>query len=187
MEHIQSSTEAALWSSKDSAGSLTTKRKCFLLEIIGKVETLHGVQILFKVKERLNSTSWMKWNTVYFSCLCPGRCQPVGIDGAVRAWSWKNQTDPQSTIHNPAVPLLSLLPAKSLQSCATLWSLWTEPARLLCPWKSPSENTGVPSSRGYFLTQGSNPHLLCLLHWQAGSLPLVPPGKPFISFIYWEL
>ena len=28
------------------------------------------------------------------------------------------------------------------------------------------------------LTQGLNPHLLCLLHWQAGSLPLVPPGKP---------
>ena len=37
----------------------------------------------------------------------------------------------------------------------------------------------------YFLLQGIsptqelNPHLLHLLHWQAGSLPLVPPGKPF--------
>ena len=29
-----------------------------------------------------------------------------------------------------------------------------------------------------FLTQGLNPCLLCLLHWQAGSLPLAPPGKP---------
>ena len=29
-----------------------------------------------------------------------------------------------------------------------------------------------------FLTQGSNPHLLSLLHWQAGSLLLAPPGKP---------
>ena len=28
-----------------------------------------------------------------------------------------------------------------------------------------------------FLTQGLNPHLLCLLFWQVGSLPLVPPGK----------
>ena len=27
-----------------------------------------------------------------------------------------------------------------------------------------------------FLTQGSNLHLLCLLHWQAGSLPLVIPA-----------
>ena len=34
-----------------------------------------------------------------------------------------------------------------------------------------------------FLTQGSNPHLLCLLHWQAGSLPLAPPGKPFMHQI----
>ena len=29
-----------------------------------------------------------------------------------------------------------------------------------------------------FLTQGWNPGLLHLLHWQVGSLPLVPPGKP---------
>ena len=28
------------------------------------------------------------------------------------------------------------------------------------------------------LTQGLNPCLLCLLHWQVGSLPLEPPGKP---------
>ena len=26
--------------------------------------------------------------------------------------------------------------------------------------------------QGIFLTQGLNPHLLCLLHWQVGSLPL---------------
>ena len=32
--------------------------------------------------------------------------------------------------------------------------------------------------QGIFPTQGSNPHLLCLLHWQADSLPLAPPGKP---------
>ena len=30
--------------------------------------------------------------------------------------------------------------------------------------------------QGIFLTQGSNPCLLHLLHWQPG--PLVPPGKP---------
>ena len=37
------------------------------------------------------------------------------------------------------------------------------------------EWTAIPFSRGIFLTQGSNPHLLRLLHWQMGSLPLVPP------------
>ena len=36
----------------------------------------------------------------------------------------------------------------------------------------------LPSSGGIFQTRGLNPHLLCLLHWQACSLPLVPPGKP---------
>ena len=34
----------------------------------------------------------------------------------------------------------------------------------------------MPSSRGIFPTQGSNPYLL---HWQMGSLGLVPPGKPY--------
>ena len=33
--------------------------------------------------------------------------------------------------------------------------------------------------QGIFPTQELNPHLLCLLHWQAGSLPLVPPRKPY--------
>ena len=37
----------------------------------------------------------------------------------------------------------------------------------------------ISSSRGWiFLTQGLNPCLLCILHWQMGSLPLAPPGKP---------
>ena len=31
--------------------------------------------------------------------------------------------------------------------------------------------------QGIFPTQGLNLRLLCLLHWQAGSLPLVPHGK----------
>ena len=32
--------------------------------------------------------------------------------------------------------------------------------------------------QGIFPTQGSNPNLLHLLHWQADSLPVAPPGKP---------
>ena len=53
--------------------------------------------------------------------------------------------------------------------------------RLLCPWDSPGKDTRVGCHaflQGIFLTQGSNLHLLHLLHWQAGSLPLSPPGKP---------
>ena len=36
---------------------------------------------------------------------------------------------------------------------------------------------GYTLLQGIFWAQGSNPLLLCLLHWQAGSLPLVPPEK----------
>ena len=36
----------------------------------------------------------------------------------------------------------------------------------------------MPSPQGIFLTQEWKLHLLCLLHWQADSLPLPPPGKP---------
>ena len=46
---------------------------------------------------------------------------------------------------------------------------------------SPGKNTAVGYHallQGIFLTQGSNPHLLRHLHWQMGSLPLAPPGKP---------
>ena len=53
--------------------------------------------------------------------------------------------------------------------------------KLLCPWDSPpGKNTGVGCRallQGIFPTQELNPYLLCLLHWQAGSLPPVSPGK----------
>ena len=62
-----------------------------------------------------------------------------------------------------------------------------QPARLLCLWDSPGKNTEVSYHAlllGIFLSQGSNPCLLHLLYWQAGSLPLVPPGKPVQHLTY---
>ena len=47
-----------------------------------------------------------------------------------------------------------------------------------------SQNTGVGCHallQGVSPTQGLNPCLLCLLHWQVDSLSLVPPGKPQFS------
>ena len=42
-----------------------------------------------------------------------------------------------------------------------------------------SHSMGCPFLfQGIFLAKGSNLCLLCLLNWQVGSLPLVPPGKP---------
>ena len=71
-----------------------------------------------------------------------------------------------------------LLHFSGFQLFATVWTVAHWPplsmgfsrqeywSGLLCP------------SPGIFLTQGSNLRLLSLLHWQAGSLPLGPPGKP---------
>ena len=53
----------------------------------------------------------------------------------------------------------------------------------VCPWDFPGKNTGVGCRallQGIFLTQGSNPHLFRLLHWQADSLPLVSTGKTLV-------
>ena len=54
------------------------------------------------------------------------------------------------------------------------------PARLLCPWNFLGKSTEVGCHfllQGIFLTQGSNPCLLHLLHWQT-FFTTVPPGKP---------
>ena len=59
------------------------------------------------------------------------------------------------------------------------FGLW--PTRLLCPWDVLGKSTGVGCHfllQGIFPSQGSNPHLLCLLHWQVDSLPTEPSGKP---------
>ena len=66
-----------------------------------------------------------------------------------------------------------------------LQSYGLQSARLLCPWDSPGKNTGVGCRdllQGIFPSQGSNPCLLYLLYWQAGSSPLAPPGKSIYLF-----
>ena len=58
------------------------------------------------------------------------------------------------------------------------------------PMDSPGKNTGMGCHfllQGIFLTQEWNPCYLDILHWQAGSLPLVPPGKPVLSYIHVEI
>ena len=60
-----------------------------------------------------------------------------------------------------------------------------QPTRILCPKDSPGKNPEVGCHallQGIFLTQGSNPCVLCLLHCQACSLRLVPSVKPLLLF-----
>ena len=78
--------------------------------------------------------------------------------------------------------LCACMRAKLLQSCPTLHSAMDH--------RSPGPSVhGILKARilewishellqGIFLTQGWKLSLLHLLHWQQGSLPLAPPGKP---------
>ena len=63
-----------------------------------------------------------------------------------------------------------------VRSCPTLADLMDS---LLCPWTLPRKNTGVGFlPQGIFLIHGWNLCFLCLLHWQADSLPLCHLGSP---------
>ena len=73
---------------------------------------------------------------------------------------------------------------RSVLSYFFLWPHGLQPTRVLCPWDSPGKNTVVGCHfflHGIFPTLGSNVHLLCLLHWQAGSLPLCHLGSPDVT------
>ena len=69
--------------------------------------------------------------------------------------------------------MVEVLGAKSLQLHLTLWD----------PMDSSPPGSSVhgilqPRILEWVAISPSNPCLLCLLHWQAGSLWIVPPGKP---------
>ena len=83
-------------------------------------------------------------------------------------------------------------------SCVCAWALhcvshgrprvmlWTVAASRLCPWESPGKNTAVrchPLLQGIFPIQGSNSHLLYLLHWQECCLALTHPAKTTSIYI----
>ena len=75
--------------------------------------------------------------------------------------------------------------AKLLQSFLIVQSYGMYPTRLLCQQILQArilEWVAMPSSRGFFPTQGSNQSLLCLLHWETGSLPLAPAEKVIMLY-----
>ena len=66
-------------------------------------------------------------------------------------------------------------------------TLWTVACQAPLSLSSPGKNAGVRCPvllQGIFPTQGSNPHLLCLLYWHVSSSPLVPPGRPLAFTIF---
>ena len=99
--------------------------------------------------------------------------------------------NPPTCIHSVLVQSLCFSLSVYLCSVTAVMSDSLQPyglksTRLLCPWNSPGKIMGVACHvllQGIFLIQGLNPSLLRYLHWQASSLPWVPPGSPTFSSV----
>ena len=117
----------------------------------------------------------------------PGRLLSMGLQ---KTWT---QTQQPSISHHACAHTHThthtsnlCVHAKSLQLCLTLCDLmdFSPPGSLSMGFSRQEYWSGLPSLlQGIFPTQGLNPHLLCLLHQQAGSLSLAPPGKPNYSSV----
>ena len=88
-----------------------------------------------------------------------------------------------STLRQQWMLTILFMRATLLQSCLTLMTLWTKCGltHFSVHGDSPGKDTRVgllALLQGIFLRQRSNQHLLCPLHWQAGSLTLRLLGKP---------
>ena len=110
-----------------------------------------------------------------FSWHCMGEDQPLELKDACCNFFIKRkvfQSQPQHIL---------CVCAKSLQLCLTLCNSMDYPPGSSVHGIFLDRNTGEGCHfllQGIFRTQVWNPHLLHLLHWQAGSLTLAPPGKP---------
>ena len=73
-------------------------------------------------------------------------------------------------------------------SCVQLFAtLWIAAHKFLCAWDSPGKNTEVGCHsllQRIFPTQGSKLNILCLLHWQVGSLLLAWETQHYNSTLY---
>ena len=114
----------------------------------------------------------------------PGRLQSMGSQ-RVRQTDWLHFYFHFRSICSRVGLLIRLGCVQGLHSLILPWVGWgwgvsgcLSPVWLFATLWTVGKNTGVDFHaflQEIFLTQGSN---LPLLHWQAGSLPLAPPGKP---------
>ena len=84
-----------------------------------------------------------------------------------------------SWTHREQVRMCVLSRFSHVQLLETLWTTGRQ-APLSVGFSRQEHWSGLIHAlpQGIFPTQGLNPHLLGLQHWQAGSLPLARPGKP---------
>ena len=165
-----------------------------------------GLPVLFQVKSEylFESKLWINWNMFIFPWvfrqqICFHSSQKLRLNYHANVPSClfeDNQTEHNcsscSTLNSHDLLVSQYQFVTSSKSLSSRWKV----TYLLCVlsfktysrlWPSSlsywvlSKNTGVGCHfflQGILPTQGLNPYLLCLLHWQASSLPLTPSGKP---------
>ena len=144
----------------------------------------------FKCLPKITLIKWQSWNVNTYSMFC-------------KLWSlytWALTTKQQEFSiaaeeknDHPVLSFISLEKDRQIINPSKLSPIFTSErwralhrggsdfSNILLALEFSSKNTGVGCHfllQGIFPTQGLNPCLLCLLHWQVGSLSLVPPGKP---------
>ena len=97
----------------------------------------------------------------------------VSCTGRWILYHWANGGSPmpRTWIVNLIYSCAVLSPFSPIQLFVTAWTV-AHLAPLFMGFSRQQEWVAMPSSRGIFSTQVLKLHLLCLLHWQAGSLPL---------------
>ena len=88
----------------------------------------------------------------------------------------------QHCYEHSCTSIFSVVSTQSLSRVQLFVTPWTvaHQAPLSIEFSRQEYWSGLPFLlQGILPTQGSNPCFLYFLHWQAGSLPTVPPGKPF--------
>ena len=114
-------------------------------------------------------------NRVWTQAPCIGNAEFYPLDHQGSSQAFLSKSVPNAFSNNCSAYAWGVL---SCCSCVWLFATpWTVALQAPLSMDSPGKNTGVGCHallQGIFLTQGSKPHLLRLLHWQTGSLPLAP-------------
>ena len=116
------------------------------------------------------------------------KCHNSGLWGLCSCFRFFSAFDTLQSVaaYRERRPISACVRVRLFLLCPLFPTLWTVAHWLLCLWDSPGKNAGVGCHallQGILPTRGLNKHLLCLLHWQGGSLPLAPPGKPNLFMV----
>ena len=156
----------------------------FLITSLALTDLLVEVVLTFSIVRRMKWARDLDWTWIPFSSLSlkltclvsklAGYWSRGGHASMGVGCTWEISVPSAQFCFEPETEVKG----KFAQSCQTLHPHGLWPARLLCPWNSPSKNTGVNSCsilQGIFPTQGSNSGLL---HCRQILYHLSHQGKP---------